>query len=213
MPTAALRSRRWPPASSRSTCFRAEGSKLRPKLPSDLTIEPGKTTDSHDRAEGPPRERTVAGRVIDREAEPVAGATVFQSGDSPARTEAKTGADGRFALNGVVARPTFLFARKPGYRFGGLAIAPESADVTLVIHKVDEPPRHHAENASAPIAPPGGNRAVRTGCSTHTPSAFSKKGASRRRCRTLEALARIEPERVLELIHKEGFQCPVSRTA
>ena len=64
----------------------------------------------------------MAGRVVDREGQPVAGATVFQSGDSPARTEAETGADGRFALNGVVARPTFLFARKPGYRFVGLAL-------------------------------------------------------------------------------------------
>ena len=101
--------------------------------------------------------------MVDRTGQPVAGATVFQSGDSPARTEATTGADGRFTLSGVVARPTFLFARKPGYRFGGLAIGTGTADVTLTIHKADEPPRlvrktlpprlPHQEDIA--LAPPG----------------------------------------------------------
>ena len=79
--------------------------------------------------------------MVDPKGQPVSGATVFQSGDSQSRTEVETGADGRFELKGVVARPTFLFARKPGYRFGGLAIAADSEDVTLAIHKVQEPPR------------------------------------------------------------------------
>ena len=48
----------------------ADGSKLRPKLPSDLTIEPGKTTEVTIALEGPPRERTVTGRVVDRDGRP-----------------------------------------------------------------------------------------------------------------------------------------------
>jgi hypothetical protein len=83
---------------------------------------------------------TLSGQMVDLKGEPVAGATVFQSGDSPARTEVETGLDGRFKLDGVVARPMVVFARKPVYRFAGLAIAPESENVTLMIRKVDEPP-------------------------------------------------------------------------
>ncbi len=100
-----------------------EGVKLKPKLPSGLVIEPGKTTEVTIPMEGPARERTVSGRVVDREGRPVAGAVVFQSGDSPTRTEATTGADGPFTLGGVVARSDVrvraeagLPLRRPGHR-------------------------------------------------------------------------------------------------
>ena len=129
-----------------------------------------------------PRERTVAGRVVDRTGQPVAGATVFQSGDSPARTEAETGADGRFALNGVVARPTFLFARKPGYRFGGLAIASESARRDARDPQGGRAAPAHAENAAAAVAPPGGNRAGAPPARPIRGVVLSNRGASRRRC-------------------------------
>src|SRR5262249_41191472 len=74
--------------------------------------------------------RPIAGRVVGRDGEPVAGATVFQSGDSPKLTEAATDTDGRFRLSGVAAVPTFLFAKKPGYRFAGIAIDAAAQDVT-----------------------------------------------------------------------------------
>ena len=100
-----------------------EGVKLRPKPPAGLAIEPGKTTEVAIPVESPPRERTVLGRVVDSTGQPIVGARVFQSGDSPARTAAETGPDGRFQLTGVIARPTFLFARKAGYHFGRRAVA------------------------------------------------------------------------------------------
>ena len=184
-----------------------DGSKLRPKLPTDLTIEPGKTTEVTIPVEGPPRERTVAGRVIDREGQPVAGVTVFQSGDSPVRTEAETGADGRFALNGVVARPTFLFARKPGYRFAGLAVAPESADATLVLHRVDQPPRLMRKTLASPV-PRQEEIAIARRLIDPYAERVLKEGGQPEKIRTLEALARIEPERVLELIQKKVFDVP-----
>jgi hypothetical protein len=186
----------------------AESTKLRPKLPSNLAIEPGKTTEVTVPMEGPPRERTVAGRVVDRTGQPIAGATVFQSGDSSARTEATTAEDGRFALNGVVARPTFLFARKPGYRCGGLAIAPESHDVTLAIHKVDEPPRLVRRTLAPPLPHPEEVALARRLLDPLAELAL-KQGGQPEKVSTLEALARIEPERVLELIQqKKVFQVP-----
>jgi hypothetical protein len=186
----------------------AESIKLRPKLPSDVTIEPGKTTEVTIPMEGPPRERTVAGRVVDRGGRPVADATVFQSGDSQARTEATTGADGRFALSGVVARPTFLFARKPGYRFAGLALLPESHDVTLAIHRVDEPPRLVRKVLPPPL-PHQEELALARRLLDPYAERVLKQGGEAEKVRTLEALARIEPERVLELIQqKKVFKIP-----
>jgi hypothetical protein len=185
----------------------AEGTKLRPRLPSGLTIQPGQTTEVTIPIEGPARERTVVGRVVDHGGHPVAGATVFQSGDSATRTEAETGSDGRFTLNGVVVRPTFLFVRKPGYRFGGLAIAPESADVTLAIHKVDEPPRV-VRKTLAPVLPHSEELALARHLVDPYAERVLKQGGEAEKVRTLETLARIEPERVLELIHNKVFPAP-----
>ncbi len=119
-----------------------------------------------------------------------------------------TGADGRFTLSGVVARPTFLFVRKPGYRFGGLAIAPESHDVTLAIHKVDEPPRLVRKTLPPPLPHPEDVALARRLLDPYAELAL-KQGGEPEKVRTLEALARIEPERVLELIQqKKVFQVP-----
>ena len=43
---------------------------------------------------------------------------------------------------------------KSGYRFGGIAIAAESEDVTLAIHKVDEPPRLMRKTLPPPLPHP-----------------------------------------------------------
>ena len=159
MPRAASRSRPSPPASSHVNVLPAEGSKLRPKLPTDLTIEPGKTTEVTIPLEGPPRERTVAGRVVDRKGQPVAGATVFQSGDSPARTEADDRRGrairierGRRAADLPVRAQAGLPLRWPRHR--GRVRRRDARDP-----QGGRAAPAHAENASAPVAPPGRNRA------------------------------------------------------
>ncbi len=186
----------------------AEGSKLRPKLPADLVIEPGKTTEVTIAMEGPAQARTVVGRVVDREGRAVEGAVVFQSGDSPARTEAETGADGRFKLPGVVTRPTYVFVRKPGYCFGGLVIAPESEEVTLAIRKVSEPPVLMRKTLPPALPRQEEIALARRLIDPYAERVF-KQGDEGEKVRTLEALARIEPERVLELIEqKKVFSAP-----
>ena len=154
----------------------------------------------------------MKGRVVDRQGQPVADVLVFQSGDSQARTETETRADGRFELNGVVARPTFLFARKPGYRFAGLAIGPESSDVTLAIHKTDEPPRLVRKTLPPPL-PHEEELALARRLIDPYAERVLKEGGEAEKVRTLEVLARIEPERVLELIQQEGVQQPRFSTA
>ncbi|HEV3003547.1 MAG TPA: carboxypeptidase-like regulatory domain-containing protein, partial [Pirellulales bacterium] len=87
------------------------------------------------------RLRAIRGRVVDRQRRPVAGVRVFQSGDGPARTEAMTGPDGRFAVEDVVDGHVFLFAAKSGYRFQGQLVGPGRQDAELSICRADEPPQ------------------------------------------------------------------------
>ena len=57
----------------------------RPQLPLDLVLRPL---------------RTIAGRVVDRRGQPVAGVEVFQAGDGPEPASTRTDDAGRFALAG-----------------------------------------------------------------------------------------------------------------
>ena len=187
--------------------FSMQVANLRLNLPSEPIIEPGKTTEVTIRLEAPARLRTIAGRVIGKAGQAVGGATVFQTGDSPTRTEAVTDANGRFQLNEVGSRPTFVFARKVGYRFAGLAVAPESKEITLALHKLDEPPVH-IRKTLPPLLPRDEELALARRVIDPYAELVLKKGGEAEKVRTLEALARIEPERVLELIEKKVFNMP-----
>ena len=150
--------------------------------------------------------RTVTGRVVDRSGKPVADALVFQSGDSPNRTETTTDADGRFSLGGVVARPTFLFVRKPDYRFVGTPIGPDSEGVTLTLQTTQEPPR-----VVRKTLPPTQSREEELTLARRLLDPYAeralKEGGEPDKIWTLEALTRVEPERALELIQtNKGFK-------
>ena len=82
----------------------------------------------------PPGTRTLAGRVVDTKGSPIATATVFQSGDAPARTETTSDADGRFSLPGVAEASTFVFARAKGFRFAGRSAIAGATEVTFHAH-------------------------------------------------------------------------------
>ncbi len=89
--------------------------------------------------------RTIEGRVVDRQGQPVAGAVVRQSGDGPMPTETLTADDGRFRLPGVLEGPAFVFAEKPGYRlaFVGCSVSTAPAatpPVSVVLARTSEPP-------------------------------------------------------------------------
>jgi hypothetical protein len=187
----------------------AEGRKLRSRQPiMGLSVEPGKTTEVTIPAEGPLRERTVAGRVVDSSGRPVAAAQVFQTGDSPTRTEAETSPDGRFRLTGVAARPTFVFARKAGYRFSGRAITAESADVAVSLHRIDEPPAAVRKTLPPPLTREAELAMARRLLDPYAERVL-KQGRLPEKVRTLEALAAVEPERCLDLIQKNAFNNPM----
>ncbi len=150
--------------------FPAEGAKLRPQLPSNLTIEPGKTTVVTIRLDGPPRLRTVAGRVIGKGGQPVAGATVFQTGDSPAQNRSRD-------------RRGRALPVECGHRAPDVPVRPEiGLPLRRPWHRARVARRHahdpqggraapvREENASAPFTPRGG-------AGTGAPAARSVCGA------------------------------------
>ena len=95
--------------------------------------------------------RTVRGQVVDRQGKPVAGVEVFQSGDGPERTSAKTDADGRFSLGGFRQGPGVSFARGDGFRFQGRLIKPAESDVTVELTRVSEHPSREMKMLPDPI--------------------------------------------------------------
>ena len=96
--------------------------------------------------------RTVAGRVVDAQGRPIAGAAVFQSGDGPAPTRATTGADGRFRLPGVYREPAFLFVEGDGLAFEGHRIGTGDEAVELKVRRSRRAGRRPA--AAHPAAGP-----------------------------------------------------------
>ncbi len=62
---------------------------------------------------------TVEGRVVDQQGKPVAGATVFHTGNATPRTEATSDSDGRFRLAGLVEGKSPVFAEHPDFHFHG----------------------------------------------------------------------------------------------
>lgn len=85
------------------------------------------------------RLRGVIGQVLDRQKQPVAGATVFNSGDGHERVETKTGRGGKFFLDGVPEGAALLFAEKPGYRLTGMRLPAGGGETVLRLTSASEP--------------------------------------------------------------------------
>ena len=90
----------------------------------------------------------LEGRVIDRQGQAVAGALVRQPGGGP---DAISDPAGRFVLERALC-PLVLIARKPGFRFHGLAVSAGSPPVELVLAREDEPRMRKMATLPEPIS-------------------------------------------------------------
>jgi hypothetical protein len=80
---------------------------------------------------------TIAGRVVDRQGRPVAGADVFEAGGGPSAT---TDEMGRFRLVGAGPGRSVLLARRAGFSFGGTMLeGREDRPAELVLTRPGEP--------------------------------------------------------------------------
>lgn len=144
--------------------------------------------------------RTVAGRVLDRGGEPVAGVLVFQAGDGPRRTEATTDDAGRFRLAGVYSGPALVFAEKAGFRFGGAVVGPDgTAEVRLA--RSGEPPASALKTLPSPLGRDAERAMARDLLAPMLTEA--RAGAlGQLGSRVIPALARVDPDRVLAMIEE-----------
>jgi hypothetical protein len=94
------------------------------------------------------RLRSVTGRVVDRQARPVAGARVFQSGNGVQRTESATDDEGRFALDGVPEHESFIFAQRAGFRFHGQWLVGATSEVEIPLERGGEPAADEVSQAA-----------------------------------------------------------------
>lgn len=79
---------------------------------------------------------TLDGEVLDAAGQPVAGATVFNSGDAEQPLTATTDAAGRFRLEGLTEGPVCLLVRKPGFWPAGASLS--TSDAGVQVRLIDE---------------------------------------------------------------------------
>jgi hypothetical protein len=157
------------------------------------------------------RLRTVRGRVLDQHGRPVAGAIVFQSGDGPKRTRATTDDQGRFRIDGVDDRPAFLFVRRAGYRFHGQLVEEGGGPFTMILARTDE--RAEAMRTRPSPMPHREELALARRVIGAYADKVLEAGDLDDKRQVLDALARVEPERVLAEAEKARFPDPIYNDA
>ncbi len=151
--------------------------------------------------------RTVAGRVVDRQNQPVAGVRVFQSGDGPLRTEAMTDGAGRFRLPGVIEGPAFVFAAKDGYRFGYGTITADSSPIQLTLARNEEPPARTYKTLDSPL-PAEEEKALARRLFLPYAERVMAKGSDVQKFRLITEALQIDPIAMLEKFETIKFSEP-----
>ena len=141
--------------------------------------------------------RTMRGRVVDRQGNPVSSAAVFQTGDGPARTSTNTDSDGRFALGGFDPGPAFVFVRHSGFRFQGQLVPSSGADLRIELTRTDERPAREMRMLPDPI-PIDESRALARRLLEPCWNAVADKGDDVASFRVLDSMAPADPAGVLE---------------
>ncbi len=93
------------------------------------------------RAEAPVRPPAVVGNVADRGGHPVADASVWTTNESGRPIRTRTDADGRFRLENVPPRRSFLFVEAAGFRFFGKILDPSAGKAeSIALTRTSERP-------------------------------------------------------------------------
>jgi hypothetical protein len=150
--------------------------------------------------------RKLAGLVLDRQGQPVAGARVFLlSGEAATRTDAQ----GRFLLEGALPDKTYTLVQAEGFRLQGWpaipARQPQARKLTLV--RTSQP----HDRTMAPLPPPipiEESRALALRVLEPYLQAALEKGDDTSKRESFRILSKIDPGRVLDLLEKRPLQRP-----
>ena len=153
--------------------------------------------------------RVVTGRVVDRDGEPIPGATVSQSGDGPARTTARADADGRFRLAGVAGGPALVFAEAPGCRFGGAILGGEGRPAEIRLARESDPPIATLKSLPSPL-PRAEERALARELLAPLLGEARAGSLGMTGGGVIPTLARVDPDRVLAMIEDRVLDSPTA---
>ncbi|MGP0065699.1 MAG: carboxypeptidase regulatory-like domain-containing protein [Isosphaeraceae bacterium] len=152
--------------------------------------------------------RSVGGRVVDRQGKPVANVEVFQSGDGPEPMSTRSGADGRFVLDGFRQGPAFVFARAEGFRFHGQLVREGEHQVAVELTRGNERPGREIRMLPESISPEESRALVRRLIEPLW-KVVVEKGDDRTRYDTLRPLAMVDPASVLDKLESARFASKV----
>ncbi len=151
------------------------------------------------RPEARDRPAAVDGSVADRAGRPVSGAAVWTTNDAGTPIRSSTDARGRFRLEKIPPRRSFLFVEAAGFRFSGRVVDPAAGPVSITLTRSDERPA-----ATMSTLPPARPRAEERALANRLIRPYAeravKEGDESTRLRSLEILALSDPARVLEIV-------------
>ncbi len=156
----------------------------------DLTLTPRRSPTS------------LAGRVLDRQGEPIAGVAVWSSEARDIRVI--NDAQGRFRLDRLPGQPGFLFFRRDGFRFTGRVAVPAGDPIEMRLTRLDESPGRRLETLPPPL-PDSEARALAARVLVPQVDRILKEGDTRLKSSLLGVLATIDPARTLEAINAGVF--------
>jgi RNA polymerase sigma factor (sigma-70 family) len=139
----------------------------------------------------------ITGRVVDRQARPIAGALVLQSGDGPERTTTQTDANGRFRLGGYAAARGLVVARAEGFRCGGRVVSPYGN--LIVLTRLTEAPTRSLSLLPPPL-PAAELRVLARRVLDPYLQRSLKEGPAFSAARPLEVLAILDPAAAIETL-------------
>ena len=140
------------------------------------------------------RLRSIAGRVLDTDGHPVAGAAVLNWSNQAPATSAVTGASGHFHLDSLPRTGAFLFVEAPGYRFHGTTPNAARSTIDIVIRRDDQPPERAVASLGPPITRHDAIELAAKVIKPYSDRMLGPQSDARARARVLEVLAQIDPD-------------------
>jgi hypothetical protein len=146
--------------------------------------------------------RTIVGRVIDRQGNPIASAQIFEPAGGPSTT---TDQAGRFRLEGARSGRPFLLARCAGFRFQGRLIDSGATEpIELILSREHEQPDRMM--ATLPeVIPLAESRALARRLIGPYQKEATTKGDDAAKFRVLDIERWLNPAALLEQVQKTRF--------
>jgi hypothetical protein len=148
--------------------------------------------------------RSVAGRVVDRQGQPTAGAEVIAGG---AGVAARIDPQGRFRLDGLPQGPALLVVRRDGFRIDGRVLGERDGEVEFALARFNEPPARTMTTLPSPLPLEERRKLARRVLDPYLVKVLAK-GTDTAKSWALRSLMAIDPAAALEALERTTFERP-----